>query len=515
MISRRIGKGIVQSTVILTTAGLISRLLGFGYRIYMSNILGPEGMGMFQLIMPIYGLAWSISCSGLTTSVSKLVAAEKARAQHGNMGRILKQALAISTILGLLLSVILFMFSSNIATRMFGDDRLSMSLKILSLSFPFMAAGSCLRGYFMGLQETIIPAISQVFEQCVRMAIIFLLSSSMMHMGLAYATAAAMLGIFAGELLSFLFVIASYKGYKSKWKYFKRPTLSSRDSFFMLGAMALPLTLNRISGSLLSAFENLMLPRRLMVYGMTNSEALSEFGKLTGMAMPLVQFLSALLVSLSISLVPAVSEAMTMNNFSRISNTVSKVMLFTTITGIGSAGVFIMLANELGEIIYSQNIAHILILLGLMCPFMYMQTTLSGILNGLGEQVFIFRNALISSAISIAFIMLVVPQMGLNGYILGSFIGLVIICALSLNKIRIATHIEVNVLDWFVKPILSAVLTVLVIRMIKGAMLGAFGNVFGLMTILAFTGLMYMALIVATGCFSREDMRAVVGRRLG
>ena len=513
MTAKKIGKGIVQSTLILTVANLINRLLGFGYRIYMSNILGPEGMGLFQLIMPIYALAWSISCSGITTSVSKLVASEKAKNQHGNMGRILKQALAISTALGFLLSFILFFFSNMVAVYMFNDERLSMSLKILSLSFPFMAAGSCVRGYFMGLQETVIPAISQVLEQCVRMAVIFLLAGAMMPRGLAYATAAAMLGIFAGEVLSFVFVLVSYKGYKLKWKYFKAPTLSSRESFYMLGAMALPLTLNRISGSLLSAFENMMLPRRLMAYGMTNSEALSEFGKLTGMAMPLVQFLSALLVSLSISLVPAVSEAMTMKNYSRISNTVSKVMLFTTITGIGSAGVFIMLANELGEIIYNQNIAHILILLGIMCPFLYMQTTLSGILNGLGEQVFIFRNALISSVISIAFIMLVVPRLGLNGYILGSFIGLVIICVLSLNKIRVATRIEVNILDWFIKPILSSVLTVLVVRMVKGYMFEFFGNAFGLAVVLGITGLMYMALIVATGCFSREDMRAVLNRR--
>ena len=513
MVTRKIGKGIVQSTLILTVASLINRLLGFGYRIYMSNILGPEGMGLFQLIMPIYALAWSISCSGLTTSVSKLVAAEKAKGQYGNMGRILKQALAISTSLGFVLTIVLFFFSDTIAARMFNDERLTISLKILSLSFPFMAAGSCVRGYFMGLQETMIPAISQVFEQCIRLAVIYLLAASMMPLGLAYATAAAMIGIFAGEVLSFVFVILSYKGYKLKWKYFKKPTISSRESLYMLGAMALPLTFNRITGSLLSAFENLMLPRRLVAYGMTNSEALSEFGKISGMAMPLVQFLSALLVSLSISLVPAVSEAMTLNNFGRISNTVSKVMLFTTITGIGSAGVFIMLANELGEIIYNQNIAHILILLGIMCPFMYMQTTLSGILNGLGEQVFIFRNSLISSAISIAFIMLIVPRMGLNGYILGSFIGLVIICSLSLNKIRLSTRIEINVLDWFIKPGLSSLLTVLAVRLIKRQIFDLLGNAAGLFAVLMLTGLVYMSLIVATGCFSRDDMRAILSKK--
>lgn len=513
MTGKTIGRGIVQSTLILTIANIINRLLGFGYRIYMSNLLGSEGMGLFQLIMPIYGLAWSISCSGFTTSVSKLVAAEKAKGQYGNMGRILKQALAITTSLGLILTITLFFLSDIIAIRMFNDERLSMALKILSLSFPFMAAGSCVRGYFMGLQETVIPAISQVFEQCVRMSVIFLLAASMMPRGLAYATAAAMCGIFAGEVLSFVFVILSYKGYKLKWKWFKMPTISSSESLYMLGAMAIPLTFNRITGSLLSAFENFMLPRRLVDFGMTNSEALSEFGKISGMAMPLVQFLSALLVSLSISLVPAVSEAMTVGNFRRISNTVSKVMLFTTITGIGSAGVFILLANELGEIIFNQNIAHILILLGIMCPFMYMQTTLSGILNGLGEQFFIFRNSLISSVISIAFIMLAVPRVGITGYIFGSFAGLVVICSLSLNKIRLLTFIEVNIPDWFIKPILSSVLTVLAVGLFKGQIFESMGNVPGLIATLTLSGFMYMILIVLTGCFGFADMKAILNRK--
>ena len=141
MAAAKIGKGIVLSTLILTVANLINRLLGFGYRIYMSNLLGPEGMGLFQLIMPVYALAWSISCSGFTTSVSKLVAAEKAKGQTGNMGRILKQALAITTALGLILTIALFFLSDYLAITMFRDERLSMALKILSLSFPFMAAG--------------------------------------------------------------------------------------------------------------------------------------------------------------------------------------------------------------------------------------------------------------------------------------------------------------------------------------------------------------------------------------
>ncbi|MCL2593394.1 MAG: oligosaccharide flippase family protein, partial [Defluviitaleaceae bacterium] len=191
-------KGIIQSAAILSIAALITRVLGFVYRIYISNIIGAEGMGLYQLIMPLYALAWSLACSGFTTTVSKFVSQENAKKEYGNMGLVLKQSLIITSLIGVILSVILFAFSDHIATFFFKDSRLTLSLQILSLSFPFMAAGSCIRGYFFGLQEAKVPAISQVLEQFVRMGVIYFLSFLMLERGLEYAAAVAVMGIAVG-----------------------------------------------------------------------------------------------------------------------------------------------------------------------------------------------------------------------------------------------------------------------------------------------------------------------------
>ncbi|MDR2898848.1 MAG: oligosaccharide flippase family protein, partial [Clostridiales bacterium] len=298
------GKTIIQSTVILTAANIINRIFGFVYRIYMSNMIGAEGMGLYQLIMPVYSLAWSISCSGFTTTVSKITASEKIKGEYGNMGRVLKIALTITVSIGTVLSVLLFFGADMLAMGMFNDTRLIPALKILSVSFPFMAAGSCIRGYFIGLQETTVPAVSQVFEQCVRMAVIYILGGMFIPMGLTYACAVAVAGILAGEFLSFLLVVFAYKGFKVKNNFVKKPSMPVDAASKLLISMAMPLALNRITGSVLGAFENTLLPRRLMLYGMTNSQAVSEFGKISGMAMPLIYFPSAMLVALAVSLVP-------------------------------------------------------------------------------------------------------------------------------------------------------------------------------------------------------------------
>ena len=503
-------KNLVTSAVILIIAGLITKILGFVYRIYMSNLIGAEGMGLYQLIMPVYALAWSISCSGFTTTISKLTSQEKAKGQHGNINRFLKQAVVITSALGLLLGIILFYFAPHIAVTIFNEPRITMSLKLLAIGFPFMSAGSCIRGYFFGLQDAMIPAVSQVFEQVVRMFVIYILASFLLPLGIEYAAAAAVLGIVIGEILSFIYVAFAFKDYKRKGKRKKtKPSISSSSSLKLLFAMSIPLSLSRIFGSLLSTVENILIPRRLMAGGLTNTEALSEFGKITGMAMPLILFPSVILVSFAISLVPAISEDLALKNYKKINLTVSKTMLFTMIIGIGAAGGFILFADMLGLVIYNQNISEMLFLLGLLVPFLYTNMVLSGVLNGLGEQVFILRNSLIASAICIFFIYFAVPTMGISGYIAGYFASLMLLSVLSLLRIKKTAKIHIEPVTWFIKPILSVLIAGLFTYLTKQYIYDALGDIFGLMLSVTMMGLIYLAFVVLLGCVSKEDFQAI------
>ncbi len=501
-------KGIITGALILTIAGVITRVLGFVYRIYMSNAIGAEGMGLYQLIVPIYSLVWSIACSGFTTTISKLTAQEKARGEYGNLSRILKQSIIMSTAIGVLLSFLLYIFSADIAQIFFKEPRITMSLKIIALCVPFMAAGSCMRGYFFGLQETLIPAINQVFEQVIRMTVVFLIAGIFIPMGLEYACAAACIGIVVEEIFSFLFVLVAHNMGGAKKLQKTLPTLSRLSSLSLIVTMALPLTLNRVAGSLLSTLENAMIPQRLQVYGLTQGEAMSIYGQISGMAMPLIFFPSAFLLSLSISLVPAVSEAKAIGNNERIRYTTSKSMLFASIIGFLASGIFIVYSRELGQIIYKQDLSRMLVLFGIMCPFLYMQVVLSGILNGLGFQVFIFRNSLISSVINLGFIYFLTPIKGVDAFIFGWFISLIVVCFLEIEKLRESVDVSFDFSDWFFKPVIcSAASGLLVNLLFKESLFRAFGNVLGLVMSLSILSLLYMVFIILTGSLSIGDLQ--------
>ncbi|MCL2853864.1 MAG: polysaccharide biosynthesis protein [Defluviitaleaceae bacterium] len=500
------GQKIVAGALILTVAGVITRILGFVYRVYMSNIIGAEGMGLYQLIMPVYSLAWALTCSGFTTTVSKLTAQEKAKGQAGNVRRILKLSVAATTGLGLVTGAVMFFMSNEIAVHFFNDERIGLSLRLLSIAVPFMAAGSCLRGYFLGLQEHIVPAINQVLEQCVRMAVIFLIMGLFLPFGLEYAIAAAVIGIIAEEIFSFVFVVAAYKVRQRKAA---RPKaeMSLTAASGVIMAMALPLTANRVTGSFLAAFENALIPQRLQIYGMSASEAISAFGQMTGMAMPLIYFPSAFLVSLAISLVPAVSEAHAVKDIRQISYTISKAMLFAAVIGFGSASLFVVFSCELGMAIYNQDISWMLISLGIMSPFLYMQVVLAGILNGLGFQVFIFRNSLISSVINIVIIYFLVPVRGIDAFVLGWLLSLIVIFTLEIRKLQESVELSFEFGQWFVKPFVSCLAAGLFVRFVANRYIfEVFGPRVGLVAAICVFGTMYAFSIILTGCLSHSEL---------
>ena len=133
---------VLKGAVILTLANIITRFTGFFYRIYMNNTIGAEGMGLYQLIIPVYSLCWSITSSGFTTTISKLTAQEKAKHEYGNMGRVLKQSLFICTIISILIGTALFFSADIFSTYIIKEPRTGLPLKIYDVitSFNFRIA---------------------------------------------------------------------------------------------------------------------------------------------------------------------------------------------------------------------------------------------------------------------------------------------------------------------------------------------------------------------------------------
>ncbi len=199
----------ITGTIILTLTGLLSRLIGFFYRIYLSRLFGEEGMGVYQLLSPVLSLTFSVTAAGLQTAISKYVAGEAAAKNYKASFRVLMTGLFLSILLSLPCTGIMLRFSELIAARFLLEPRTASMLRIIALSVPLGAVHSCINGYFYGVKKAGIPAATQLIEQFFRVACVFLASYTAGLKGGAPTINVAVVGLVVGEFGAMVVSIAA------------------------------------------------------------------------------------------------------------------------------------------------------------------------------------------------------------------------------------------------------------------------------------------------------------------
>ncbi len=455
-------KSLITGTLTLMGSAFIVRILGFFYRIYLANLIGAEGMGLFQLIFPLYSLIILTLTSGISIAVSRMVAAEAANHRFINLRRITSCALILVVGAGLAVSLFCFVYADFLANVILKDARTYFSLMLLIPCIPVIAAASALKGYFYGIQSIVPTAVSQVVEQVVRIGLVMALAGWFINAGLEYACAVATFGMALGEISNLTVLYMVYRFHKNKTEPNKKAGgMRKRVILKELVTTSLPVSFNRFIISAMFAIETILIPGRLSAGGMHHQQSLEVFGRLAGMAMPLLFFPSLVTSALATILVPAVSEAVSLKNFRWANHMISKSIRLTFIMGLIVTGILISYPNEIGNMIYrEQNIGGMLYSLSFTCIFIYLQQTLLGILNGLGKQGVSLVNSIIGYIIRIGFVYFCLPLYGISGYISGIITGSAFICVLNLSTIIKTTGIMLDLRNWILKPGLAGAIMV-------------------------------------------------------
>ncbi len=415
---------LIVGTFILTAAGILTRLIGFLYRIYLSRLFGEEGMGIYQLLSPVLSLSFSLTAAGYQTAISKLVA-EQAAVRKTPALNPLWLGLAVSLPLSMLCNAALFFFADPIALRLLREPRTASMLRILSFSVPLSAVHSCINGYFYGIKKAGIPAGAQLLEQITRVGCVYIVSGYFLSLGKTPSISVAVLGLTVGEFFSMLMTIAAIRPHCRKGSPGPAdlPGHSRASSGVLMGkllAMALPLTANRIVLNFLQSIESVSIPAQLKAYGYDSVTSLSVYGVLTGMAMPFIFFPNALTGSVAVLLLPIISENYALGNMDAVRKATRWTVKYCGLMGFGCMGIFVLLGKWAGTTLFDSPLAGYFIrTLGFICPFLYLDTTLSSILQGLGLAGHIFTMNVICLLIRLGFVFLAVPRYGITGYLWG------------------------------------------------------------------------------------------------
>lgn len=419
---------LIRGTAILTITSFATRFMGFFYRMFLSHTFGEENVGLYQLIFPIYALAISLSCAGTQLALSRCAAREVAAGHPEKARQLLKTSLIFTFFISCAITIGIQQNADLIAQNFLHDSRCSELLILLSYAFPFASIHSCICGYSLGLKQTKIPAVSQLFEQAFRILSVFLLCVYRSRHQQTISVAFAVAGLALGEIAASLYCLYSVRHLRGKAQIAGSDTTLSPGSFHhhfqTLFRHALPLTASRVLLNLLQGIEAVSIPVCLQYYGMPASQSLQTYGVLTGMALPCILFPSAVTNALSSMLLPTVAELQEMKNRRKLRSVIIKITCSCIFLGCFCCIILLISGNWIGSFLFKSPLAGSFILtLAWICPFLYTNTVLLSTINGLGKTTYSFLINFLSLGIRITGVFLFIPTTGINGYLTGLLIS--------------------------------------------------------------------------------------------
>ena len=428
---------LLKGTLLLTGAGFITKIIGFIYRIFLSQTIGAEGMGIYQLIFPIHTLCFALSVGGIQTAISRFTAARASLKDEQGARDIFVLSGALSTAIALIVSLILYNNASWFAVHILLEERCTSLLKLMAFSIPMGTLHSCVNGYYYAKKKMSIPAASQLLEQCARVGVSYGLFLILTEQGLSITPMLAVAGLVGGELVSMIFSLLVILWDYRKAGYRLRNLRSPGTDMKEILAFSFPLTCSRLLVNILHSIESVLIPGHLRLYGLDNGSALSIYGVLTGMALPLILFPSAITNAVSTVLLPSVAEQQAVGNHQAIRRAIFLSAKYCLILGFLSTAFFFFAGDFLGLVLFKNEFAATFIkTLAFICPCLYLSGTLSGILNGLGaaNQSFILNT--LGLGVRIAFVFFIIPEYGIQGYLWGLIVSELLVTGLSLYFLR-------------------------------------------------------------------------------
>lgn len=438
-------KSLVTGTLVLTGASLITRLLGFVYRMLLSNAIGAEGVGLYQLCMSVAGIAMAICAGALTTAVSKYVA----QSSRQNSIGYLNAGILITLSLSAALFVILDNFSVPIAKFILIGENNAGLLKIMAIAIPFAGLHGIINGYYYGMQKVSVPAISTLCEQLIRVGVMYGFSFYAKEAG-QLNVISAFYSMLAGEMAACIYCIA-HLFIADRY----RPCLCKiTNKIRQLVTFSFPLTVNSLLMHVLQSVEAVLIPAKLQLLGHTRAYALAEYGTLTGMALPFILLPTIITNAISVQLLPMISKADRNHNASLIKRAVLNCIGSCIYLGIFCSGFFSIFGKNLGAIMFqNESLIYFIEVLSFLCPFLFINAMLTSILNGLGYSKSTSCHNIAGIVIRLLCVIFVIPIMDITGYMHGILISQIIVCVLNYNKVRKYTGIsEMHIFRYIGKP---------------------------------------------------------------
>ena len=453
-----------KNSFLLTASNITTGILGFIFSIYLSHVLGPEGMGLYNLVMPIYNLFICMMSSGISASISKISAVYDEKHENANIIKTLKTVAVFNIIWALCIGIFVFILAPTIGEFGINDTRTIAAIRVTCPAMVFIALSNILKGYFWGTSKITIPSIIDIFEKALRVITVAILIFLFQAKELTTLVTLCYVALCLGELQSLILLYIYYRHCLKKMPKTYEKTESRAQLLFNVLVLCLPLTLNGFLSNIFNTLSTLVIPRCLVTAGFTHIEALSMIGKFSGMAMMIIGIPLIVVSSINTLLIPDLSQTMSKGNYYDASVRIKKVLKIAFVLGLATTTICLLIPDSLGEMFYQRNdLGNYIKYAGLSAPVFFASTTMFGILNGINKQSIILRNSLIVAVLELIglFIFTSIPSINIYGYAITLFLTSTVSVVINLYEVKKDIDIDLSISNTIIY-ILLAILTFLV-----------------------------------------------------
>ncbi|MBQ4065961.1 MAG: polysaccharide biosynthesis C-terminal domain-containing protein [Clostridia bacterium] len=442
--------------LLLSVVSLLLRTVGVSFNAYLTARMGATGTGIYQLLMSVYSPALTLATAGIHLAVTRLVAEELEKPRTGLSRAVLRKCLHYALTVSGAVGGLLFLLSETAAVHWLSSPETASLLRILSLGLPFIALSSAMNGYFTAVRRVSKTAMVQLLEQAVRIGLTVCALTHLWKGGTASCLLLTVASSVSADVFSCLITATLCRIDAARLA--RRHTPEEKGILSRILAITLPVSFSSFLRSGLVAVEHLLIPRGLRKSGASFETAMASYGTLTGMAMPIIFFPASFLYSFTGLLIPELAEAREMGRRKEIALLAERVVKTVLIYGIGAAGILLCFSGQLGLAVYQNaEAARYIRVIAPLIPVMYLDTAVDSILKGLGEQVYTMRVNIVDAFVSVVAVWLLVPRMGLNGYIAVIFISELINFSFSFVRMTAVSGAKGVLFRHTVKPILAVI----------------------------------------------------------
>lgn len=497
-------KRFILNATILTSTTLITQIIGMSFRVYMCNIVGTQGIGLYQLAISVYMLTVTLCTSGISLVVTRLVTEALAINDYAKAKLLIRICLCISLFLSVITGALLYINAPFIGNVILNDARTVLSLQILAPSLPFLTVSACFRGYFYARRTAIKSASEQLLEQIIEITVFAIIIGTMSSKGLSYACASIAIGATVSEIITCLYSYIMYRLDALKSQNKAKIELSTLKKIASVG---FPITISSCLRTGLFTVENILIPQGLKKYGLSYEKSLSDYGTISGLVVPVLAFPSAFLMAFSTLIIPEMSEAKATTRKNSIHYMTQRILRFALLFSLPISVIFFFFANDISLMLYGNDYAGLYMrFLAPIVPLIYLDLVVDGMLKGLNEQLHYLVYNILDSAIRVSLIFILLPIYGLKALIVVMFVSSIFNCTLSLARLIKVTKIRFKFVDWVLKPFLSISIPCLILEFLEIYMITP-QNYIATIVYIILSIAIYILLMISSGAMKKEELQ--------